>query len=394
MRAGSAVALALVGVCIIGIGRVFGLLEMYVIGTGLTFASILAVVITRTRVVLVDVERRLSTVEPRVGHDIGIELTLRAVRSSPGFDFSDFIIDSVASPVGRVDISVPPLRRGQRIVSRYRIQAQRRGVITLGPATATCGDPVGLAHRSRLIGSSDEIVVSPRWSTIALPMPRVCEGELIRAIESLTRNLASELEFRSLRDYAPGDDTRLVNWRATARRDSLVINEFESRSGILLDVFVDDASFAYSDEGFENAIRVAASFVGSMPMDEEPDLAVRLSFGHHSESVSFDAIIDETTRRDAVRALALLTASDREALPRSSVTRTLVSVPVIICGRRDLGWLERTHRAMQGSSIAIVISCDGDMPALLPERWFSIRVEDFDTFADDWARLSRRVRTS
>jgi hypothetical protein len=217
---------------------------------------------------------------------------------------------------------------------------------------------------------------------------------LIRAIESLTRNLASELEFRSLREYAPGDDARLVNWRASARRDSLVINEFESRSGILLDVFVDDASFSYSEESFENAIRVAASFVGSIPPVQESDLAVRLSFGLHADPGVFDAIIDETTRREAMRSLALLATSDREPVPRSVGTRTLISVPVIICGRRDYGWLERTHRMMHGSSIAIVICCDGDPVPQLPERWFGIRVEDFAAFTDDWARLSRRVQVS
>lgn len=404
MRAGSAVALGLLGVCIVGIGRVFGLLEMYVIGTGLSIASILAVVITRARVVLVDVERRLSTREPRVGQDIGVELTLKAVRSSPGFEFSDFIVESNSSrigssqagpsQVGRIDISVPPLRRGQRIVSRYRFQAERRGVVTLGPATATNGDPLGLAHNTRTIGAPDEIVVSPHWHSIDLPLPRVCEGELVRAIESLTRNLASELEFRSLRDYAPGDDARLVNWRASARRDSLVVNEFESRSGILLDVFVDDASFSYSEEGFEDAIKVAASFVGSIPLEYESDLSVRLSFGLRTESAAFDAIIDETTRRDAMRSLALLTTSDREPVPRSSDSRTLVSIPVIICGRRDYGWLERTHRMMHGSAIAIVVSCDDDPPPQLPERWFGVRVENFASFAGDWTRLSRRIRIS
>lgn len=404
MRAGSAVALALLGACIVGIGRVFGLLEMYVIGSGLVVASILAVAIARTRVVLVEVERRLSSREPRVGQDIGVELTLQAVRSSPGFEFSDFITDSSSSragsshlgpsQVGRIDISVPPLRRGQKIISRYRFQVERRGVVTLGPATATCGDPLGLARRTRTIGATDEIVVSPLWNSIALPLPRICEGELIRAIESLTRNLASELEFRSLRDYAAGDDVRLVNWRASARRDSLVINEFESRSGILLDVFIDNASSSYSEEGFENAIRVAASFVGSTPMDHESDLSVRLSFGIRNESAVFDAIIDETTRREAMRSLALLSTSDSEPIARSVGTRTLVSVPVIICGRRDLGWLERTHRMMQGSPIAIVVCCDGGPPPQLPERWFGIRVGAFTSFAEDWARLSRRIHVS
>ncbi|MFM8858136.1 MAG: DUF58 domain-containing protein [Actinomycetota bacterium] len=404
MRAGSAVALAVLGACIVVIGRVFGLLEMYVIGSGLVVASILAVVITRTRVVLVDVERRLSSREPRVGQDIGVELTLQAIRRSPEFEFSDFISENSGLPVGRskvgpsqvgrIDISVPPLRRRQKIISRYRFQVERRGVVTLGPATATCGDPLGLAHRTRTIGASDEIVVSPHWTSIALPFPRVCEGELVRAIESLTRNLASELEFRSLRDYAPGDDARLVNWRASARRDSLVINEFESRSGVLLDVFVDDATSAYSDEGFENAIRVAASFVGSTALEHESELSVRLSFGRREDSQVFDAIIDGTTRREAMRSLALLSTSHREPAPQSVRTRTLLSIPVIISGRRDYGWLERTHRMMQGSSIAIVVRCDDDSLPRLPERWFGIRVEDFATFADEWACLSRRIQSS
>lgn len=394
MRAGSAVALALLGGCIVGIGRVFGLLEMYVIGAGLVVASILAVVITRARVVLIEVERRLSSHEPRVGHDIGVELTLQAARNSPGFEFSDFITDSRSSTVGRVDISVPPLHRRQKIISRYRIQAERRGVVTLGPATATNGDPLGLAHRTSTLGASDEVVVCPLWSTISLPVPRVCEGELVREIESLTRNLAAELEFRSLRDYAPGDDARLINWRASARRDSLVINEFESRSGILLDVFIDDASSSYSEEGFENAVRVAASFVGSTPLEDESDLSVRLSFGLPADSSAFDATIEQSTRRDAMRSLALLSTSDRESLPRSPGIRTLVSIPVIICGRRDRGWLERTHRMMHGSPIAIVVCCDGDLPDHLPQRWFGIRVDDFASFPSAWARLCRRIQDS
>lgn len=394
MRIRPAIALALLGVLVVGIGRIFGLLEMYVIGTGLAATSVLAVVWTRTRVVLVAIERRPSLVEPEVGDDVDIELRTRATRRSPSFDLRDHVSDPSRSSLGRVDISVPALRRGTETVSRYRIRPEQRGVVTLGPATSTCGDPLGLTRRMQTVGGTDEIVVTPRWNAIALPVPRACEGELVSAIENLTRNSAADLEFRSIREYAPGDDARLVNWRATARRDSLVINEFESRTGILLDVFLDDSSVAFSTDGFESAVSVAASFVGSTTSVDEEDLRVRLSFGSRTDASSFDALIDDETRREAMRRLAMLSVSDREPQVRGAHSRALVSIPVLIHGRRSLDWLERAHRAMRGSSIAVVVACDGEVPARLPERWFAVQAPDIDSFTRDWAVLSRTIRVS
>jgi uncharacterized protein (DUF58 family) len=44
--------------------------------------------------------------------------------------------------------------------------------------------------------------------------------------------LGAGSEFYSLRDYAPGDGLRSINWKASARTDVLVVNEHESeRSG-------------------------------------------------------------------------------------------------------------------------------------------------------------------
>lgn len=394
MRIRAALALGFLGIVVTGIGRVFGLIEMYVIGTGLFTTACSAVIWTRSRIVLIDVERHTSNREPRVGDDIEIDLTVKAVRRSPGFEFSDFIFDSDKSVMGRVDISVPPLRRGERTASRYRVRTEKRGVITLGPSRVTSGDPLGLSRRSTTTGGADDIVISPHWSPIALPIPRKCEGELVTAIESLVHNSASQQEFRSVREYIPGDHVRHVNWRATARRDSLIVNEFQSRSGVLLDVFLDDRDLLYSIDGFERAVSIAASFVGSANFVTDDDVRVRLSFGSGRDSTAFDAVIDDHTLHDAMRALALFETSDREPQPRARADRTSVSIPVIICGRRSADWLARVHKALKGSSISIVISCDGPAPAPPFGHGFTLQVDDFTSFEGQWARLSRRVETS
>ena len=40
------------------------------------------------------------------------------------------------------------------------------------------------------------------------------------------RKLGSSLEFEQIKEYVPGDDYRTINWQATARRNSLMINTF------------------------------------------------------------------------------------------------------------------------------------------------------------------------
>ncbi len=55
-----------------------------------------------------------------------------------------------------------------------------------------------------------------------------------------SRRKGRGLEFMDIRDYEPGDEMRRINWKATARANKLMVNEFESeRTGdtvILLDV--------------------------------------------------------------------------------------------------------------------------------------------------------------
>lgn len=394
MRISPAVTVGILGVVVVGIGRVFGLLEMYVMGTGLALAAIIAIVTTRSRIVLVDVDRRPTTSEPRVGEEVGIELVVRALRRSPGFELTDRIVDSADTSAGRVEISVPPLRRGQQTVTRYRLRAERRGVITLGPALVEFGDPLGLARRMRSIGLAHEVVVSPDWIPIALPVPKECEGRLVSAIEDVTRSRASELEFRSLREYSPGDDVRFVNWRASARRDALIVNEFESHAGILLDVFLDDSLAAFSPEGFERAVSVAASFAGSATTAGESNVQVRLSFGHRASASAFSAVIDDSTRRAALRALAVLPLSDQDPDVRPSGQRSRVTIPVLICGRRNSSWLDRAQRVLGSAGVVVVIACEATLDAATSPGWFMIDLVDFGDFDRQWASLSRRIQRS
>jgi uncharacterized protein (DUF58 family) len=116
----------------------------------------------------------------------------------------------VAVPAGgraRLTTDVEPVRRGDHPAAGVTVRS-------LGP--------LGLAARQR--------TRAVPWTVRALPpfhSRRHLPGKLSRLREldgrhsALTRGQGSE--FDSLREYVPGDDVRSIDWRATARRESVVV---------------------------------------------------------------------------------------------------------------------------------------------------------------------------
>jgi uncharacterized protein (DUF58 family) len=75
------------------------------------------------------------------------------------------------------------------------------------------------------------------------------------------------LELLELRDYAPGDPPQLIAWRASARRENLVVREMESEVPMRITVFLDvSASMRLQCEGgtlLDRAIPFVAQFARS-----------------------------------------------------------------------------------------------------------------------------------
>ncbi|MFM7872706.1 MAG: DUF58 domain-containing protein, partial [Actinomycetota bacterium] len=270
---------------------------------------------------------------------------------------------------------------------RYRVPTEHRGILTLGPAHVEVTDPLGMIRRRRQVGNTTEVVVNPRWTCLDLPDPRTCDGDLIDFIRRLIDRMAVNLEFRSLREYVTGDDLRRINWKASARRDQLTLNEYEARAPIVVHVLLDRERDAFTDAGFERAVSVAASFVGSAEIvqrDTEPRL-------HLGVPPHFDTLIDGSTRRDAMRCLARVATDHVAATTRRLNDPGEFRVNVIICGDRDRLWLESADLSMGSGHVTVVIACEpATKEAFDHDHWFALPCLDFGSFADRWSTLSRR----
>jgi uncharacterized protein (DUF58 family) len=118
--------------------------------------------------------------------------------------------------------SLPP--RQERAWT-IRTIAQKRGRYTLGPITLYSGDPLGLFKLRRPLSPTSQIVVYPPTVDIpyfALPTGLLPGGDALRRrTHYVTTNAAG------VREYVPGDSFNRIHWRSTARRDRLIVKEFE-----------------------------------------------------------------------------------------------------------------------------------------------------------------------
>ncbi|GAB4345188.1 MAG: DUF58 domain-containing protein [Phototrophicales bacterium] len=120
---------------------------------------------------------------------------------------------------------VPALGVRSKYSWQVKTRCATRGEFKLGPMTISSGDPFGLFHAMRRIDATTRVIVYPQIVEIQqleLPIGNISGGEAQRRRSHyVTTNAAG------VRDYVPGDSFNRIHWRSTARRDKLIVKEFE-----------------------------------------------------------------------------------------------------------------------------------------------------------------------
>jgi len=102
---------------------------------------------------------------------------------------------------------------------------KQRGRYQLGPVRLSTSDPFGLFPMQRDLVATTNVVIYPMTFDIhqfALPVGVLPGGDALRRrTHYVTTNAAG------VRDYAPGDSFSRIHWPSTARRNRLIVKEFE-----------------------------------------------------------------------------------------------------------------------------------------------------------------------
>jgi uncharacterized protein (DUF58 family) len=116
-------------------------------------------------------------------------------------------------------------------------QIKHRGKFDLGPVEIRSGDPFGIFVQSKKIEAKGKLLVIPIYEKLDFfPHPA---GLLMGGNVKKTRHLEVSPYAISVREYAPGDPLRRIDWKSTARLDKLMVKEFEQDPQSIIWVILD-----------------------------------------------------------------------------------------------------------------------------------------------------------
>lgn len=108
---------------------------------------------------------------------------------------------------------------------RVNTICRERGRYQLGPLRLRTSDPFGLFPMEKDLVPTTNVVIYPITfdiHTFALPIGILPGGDALRRRTHVVTTNAS-----GVRDYAPGDSFSRIHWRSSARRNRLIVKEFE-----------------------------------------------------------------------------------------------------------------------------------------------------------------------
>jgi uncharacterized protein (DUF58 family) len=167
-----------------------------------------------------DVPDRLSNGDPN-------PITLYLENRYP-FKTSVEVIDEIPYQFQKRDVLFEAqLVPNETQLLRYELRPTKRGEYSFGAVNVFVKSPLGLVKRRYQFSQDKMVAVYPSYLQMRQYELMAISNRLTTLGIKRIRRLGHSMEFEQIRPYVLGDDIRTVNWKATARRNDLMVNAFQ-----------------------------------------------------------------------------------------------------------------------------------------------------------------------
>jgi len=159
-----------------------------------------------------------------IGDENKVVLTLH---NHYGFPVRTSIIDELPFQFQeRKWLKKAKLERDKSHQLEYYLRPTTRGEYAFGSINLFVHAPLQLVKRHYVFPAEETVKVYPSYIQMRRYQLLAVSNRLQEAGVKRIRKIGHSMEFEQIKEYVRGDDYRTINWKATARKDGLMVNNF------------------------------------------------------------------------------------------------------------------------------------------------------------------------
>lgn len=109
----------------------------------------------------------------------------------------------------------------------YSLRPVERGEYSFGNLNVFASTPLKLARRRKKFGKEQMVKVYPSFVQMKKYDFLAIDRKIAQPGLKKIRKIGHTMEFEQIKDYVLGDDIRSINWKATAKQGSLMVNQYQ-----------------------------------------------------------------------------------------------------------------------------------------------------------------------
>ncbi len=118
------------------------------------------------------------------------------------------------------------LQNTEEKIIYYDLTPTERGVYLFGNTNIYASSPLQLATKKYVLGKEKELKCYPSFLKLRAFDFKAFTNQSLSYGTKKIRRIGHSLEFEQIKEYVSGDDIRSLNWKATAKRNQLMLNQY------------------------------------------------------------------------------------------------------------------------------------------------------------------------
>ncbi|MFT3918662.1 DUF58 domain-containing protein [Cloacibacterium sp.] len=162
------------------------------------------------------------------------------IKNLYGFNVKTKIIDEIPFQFQKRDFLIEKSIESKKNISfQYHLEPKERGEYNFGALNVFAISPIGLVSRKFAFQKDTHLACYPSFLHLRKYELMALNNEFMMGGIKKIRRLGHTMEFEQIKEYVPGDDIRTINWKATSKRNQLMVNQYQEEKSQRIFLLID-----------------------------------------------------------------------------------------------------------------------------------------------------------